>query len=105
MENGFNAKSFEMQCAIYRDYNQGIDGILEFSSWNSDPLPLRDFLSKVQAKGGDDYEEAIEIGLQHSLKEHQKEPISSIILIANATAKKKDAVKILREKYGGEDLW
>jgi hypothetical protein len=29
-------------------------------------------MSKIKAKGGDDYEEAIEIGLQHAYKEHLK---------------------------------
>jgi hypothetical protein len=56
-----------MQCAIYRDYDQGLNGILEYSSWYSDPVPLREFMSKIKAKGGEDYEEAVEIGLQHAL--------------------------------------
>ena len=25
---GFNPKSFELQCAVYRDYDQGVEGIL-----------------------------------------------------------------------------
>lgn len=70
--NNINPKSFEVQCAVYRDYDVGIEKILEYSTWSSDPVPLREFMSKIDAKGGGDYEEAIEIGLQHALKENSQ---------------------------------
>jgi hypothetical protein len=54
---------------------------------------LREFTSKVRAKGGGDYEEAIEIGFWHALREHNKNPITSIILIADAPAKSLQVIK------------
>ena len=62
-------------------------------------------MSKVIAKGGGDYEEAIEIGLQYSVQENSKEAISSIILIADAPAKTRNAIEKDRKKFGGEKIW
>merc|ERR1711975_176471 len=61
-DNGIPDDIFQMQFVIFRDYDCK-DGILESSSWESNPSKLSDFASTVRARGGGDYEEAIEIGL------------------------------------------
>jgi hypothetical protein len=53
-------------------------------------------MSKIKAFGGDDTEEAIEIGLQHAHNEHLKQPVSAVILIADAPAKKLSVIKSYR---------
>lgn len=44
-------------------------------------------MNSINAKGGRDYEEAIEIGLQQANNENIVQKISSIILIGDALAK------------------
>ena len=41
-------------------------------------------METITAKGGGDYEEAIEIGLWHANSEHEKNDISQVILIGDA---------------------
>jgi hypothetical protein len=62
-------------------------------------------MKQINAKGGGDYEEAIEIGFQHAYQEHLKYPLSAVILIADAPAKEFNAIVRDRKKYGGENTW
>ena len=96
--------SFQLQFAVYRDYDCK-DGILQFSPWETRPENLRKFMEKVSAKGGGDYEEAIEIGLWHANDEDAKLEISQVILIGDAPPKDKEAIARDRNTYGGETFW
>ncbi|EAR87661.2 helicase carboxy-terminal domain protein (macronuclear) [Tetrahymena thermophila SB210] len=96
---------FQIQFAVYRDYDQMNEGILQVSPWESKAENLKQFLEQITPKGGEDYEEAIEIGLQHANQENSKYPLSAIILIADAPAKSLSQIKNYRKKYGGEDYW
>jgi hypothetical protein len=100
VEKNIDSKCFDMQICVYRDYDCGLNDILQVSSWENRPEDLRNFLTKIVARGGDDIPEAIEIGLQHAYKEHEKSSLSQIILIADAPAKSLEEVKRDRSKLG-----
>ncbi|CAF0947135.1 unnamed protein product [Adineta steineri] len=100
------SSSFQMQMTVYRDYDGMKEGLLQSSSWESKPTNLRSFMTKIVATGGDDYEEAIEIGLWHAFQQsEQPEGISQVILIGDAPAKSEKAIEDDRRKYGGEVYW
>ncbi|CAF1609441.1 unnamed protein product [Didymodactylos carnosus] len=105
-EKGLPNDAFQMQFVVYRDYDCKEDGILQSSSWETKPGNLRSFMEKISAKGGGDYEEAIEIGLWHALQQNeQPDGISQIILIGDAPAKDKSAITRDRQDNGGEAYW
>ena len=64
-----------IQLVAYRNYDAGVNEIIQYSNWESNFLNLEHFLSTIQVKGGHG-NEAIEIALYHSLKEHEKNKIS-----------------------------
>ncbi|KAL4508491.1 hypothetical protein ABPG72_003795 [Tetrahymena utriculariae] len=103
--NSIPDDQFKLQFAVYRDYDQMQEGILQSSPWESKAENLRKFLDQISPQGGGDYEEAIEVGLQHANYENYIQPISQIILIADAPAKSQTVIKEYRKKYGGEDYW
>lgn len=94
------AYCFQMQFVVYRDYDCNEDGLLECSPWESKPENLHTFLAKVRAYGGDDYEEAIEVGLQYANEECNKNGLSQLILIGDAPAKDREAIKKSRSTKG-----
>jgi len=86
-DHGIPTDSFQMQFAVYRDYDCLIDGLLQYSPWETKPENLRKFMETITARGGGDYEEAIEIGLWHANTENEKNEISQVILIGDAPSK------------------
>ena len=86
-DHGIPTNSFQMQFAVYRDYDCLTDGLLQYSPWETKPENLRKFMETITARGGGDYEEAIEIGLWHSNNENEKNEISQVILIGDAPSK------------------
>ncbi|KAL4456870.1 hypothetical protein ABPG74_014508 [Tetrahymena malaccensis] len=97
--------SFKIQFVVYRDYDQMQEGILQSSPWESKAENIRKFLNEIQPIGGGDYEEAVEVGLQHANYENSVYPISQIILIADAPSKNQHQIKQYRQKFGGESYW
>ncbi|CAF4032068.1 unnamed protein product, partial [Rotaria sordida] len=98
--------TFQMQFVVYRDYDCGEKGILQSSSWETKPNNLRNFMTHIAAKGGGDYEEAIEIGLWYAVQQNnQPDGISQVILIGDAPAKDRRAIIRDRQVYGGEAYW
>jgi len=98
--------SFQIQMTVYRDYDCMKEGLLQSSSWESKPTNLRTFMSTIGATGGDDFPEAIEIGLWHAFQQsEQPEGLSQVILIGDAPAKSEKAIKHDRKSYGGEAYW
>ncbi|EAR88867.2 helicase carboxy-terminal domain protein (macronuclear) [Tetrahymena thermophila SB210] len=95
---------FQLQFAVYRDYDQK-EGVLQASPWESKANNLCQFLETVEPKGGQDYEEAVEIGLQHANQENQNQEIAAIIILADAPSKSMSSIQSYREKYGGESYW
>ena len=104
-ESGIQADSFQMQFAVYRDYDCSSDGLLQYSPWETKPDNLRKFMEKINARGGGDYEEAIEIGLWHVNVEEENLGVSQVILIGDAPAKRKDQIAAYRKRFGGESFW
>lgn len=103
---GADTNPIFIQIAGYRDYDQGISGVLEVSPWQSRPERLVQFLRDLQAKGGGDYPEAVEIGLWHAVQEMESSTgLTQVILIADAPAKSLDATRRDRQRHGGEESW
>jgi len=95
---------FEIQLAVYRNYNVTNDLILEHSPWESQPDDLRTFLRKIKVGGGIS-EEAIEIGLNHANNEYDNLPISQVILIGDAPSNSKAQTIERRQNNYGTHYW
>ena len=96
---------FELQFTCYRDYDCGLNKILQASSWEKKPDNLRAFMEKIDAEGGEDMEEAIEIAFWHVNQENLKSKVSQVILIADAPAKDRQTIIKYRKNYFGEKTW
>jgi hypothetical protein len=105
-EKEFPNDGYQMQFVVYRDYDCKEHGLLQSSSWETKPINLRNFMTKMKAKGGGDYEEAIEIGLWHAVQQsEQPEKLSQVILIGDAPAKDTPAINRDRQATGGNAYW
>ncbi|CAF3605157.1 unnamed protein product [Rotaria sp. Silwood1] len=103
-ENNIHSDSFQIQFVVYRNYNSEENKILQFSPWETKPDNLRDFMNIINVEGGW-ANEAIEIGLWHANKEHERENITQVILIGDAPPNTKNEIKFKREKHFGEKYW
>jgi len=106
-ENGIAVNSFEMQFAVYRNYNSYADKLLQFSTWESKPENLRAFMNGIGAEGGWG-NEAIEIGLWHANQESGNGDVSQVILIGDAPPNTDEDVKMKRSDFKdsqGESYW
>jgi uncharacterized protein YbbK (DUF523 family) len=63
------------------------------------------FLDAENAQGGGDYEEAIEVGLEHAAKQAEDLGLDQVILIADAPAKESASINEYRERYGQNEKW
>ncbi|CAF4640605.1 unnamed protein product [Rotaria socialis] len=102
-EKGFASNSFEIQFAVYRNYNSKEEKILQYSPWETKPDNLRAFMNTIEVEGGWG-NEAIEIGLWHANQENSREPITQVILIGDAPPNTQVEVKDRRKQYG-ERYW
>ena len=105
--NGIETNCFQIQFAVYRNYNCKENNLLQYSTWESSPENLWTFMNQIQPTGGWG-NEAIEIGLWHVNEELKNNEVSQVILIGDAPANK---VSEVREKRGtlehslGEAYW
>ena len=104
-DHAFPPDSFQVQFAVYRDYDCNADGLLQYSPWETKPDNLRKFMESIKPEGGGDYPEAIEIGLRHANNEFDNGCLSQVILIEDAPAKSKQQILNDRNKYNGEEYW
>lgn len=74
---------FELLWVAYRDYSDGAK-LLQKSKWSKDPNYLKDFISSISCGGGDDFPEAVEWALKEANEEHEKEPVTRVLLIGDA---------------------
>ncbi|CAF4322129.1 unnamed protein product [Rotaria sp. Silwood2] len=102
-DNNINSDSFQLQLVLYRNYNSRENKILQYSPWETKPDNLRTFMNTINVEGGWG-NEAIEIGFWHANKEHEKENITQIILIGDASPNTKDDIVQKRECFG-ENYW
>jgi hypothetical protein len=105
-ENGA-AASFQMQIAVYRNYNAPQEELLQASNWETETTPdqLRLFLDRDVTASYGMGNEAIEIGLWHVLEQHRVERVSQVVLIGDMPAN--SAVETLsnRRSQRGESYW
>merc|ERR1711988_168498 len=73
--------SLNLFWVAYRDYDCTV---LEKSGWLSDASLLQKFVDNIAIEGGEDDEEAVEQALALANEEHDKDPITRVILIADA---------------------
>jgi hypothetical protein len=103
-EKGLPSDAFQMQFAIYRNYNSAENKILQVSPWNSKASNLRAFMDTIGPEGGWG-NEAIEIGLWHAVKESEMpDLISQVILIGDAPANSQNEITQKRAHFG-ENYW
>lgn len=98
-DNNIDSNSFQIQFAIYRNYNSQENDILQNSPWESKPDNLRTFMNNIESDGGYG-NEAIEIGLWHANRENEREPITQVILIGDAPPNTKPEVESKRNIFG-----
>eukprot|EP01035_Chromulina_nebulosa_P022549 gene22549-29200_t len=101
---------FEIQFAVYRNYNAPMDKIIEWSEWTSNPSVLYSFIEKIKAKFGygDTGNEAVEMGLWHLNKEIDYDinrPIDRVILIGDQPPNTPVEVERRRQSPHGEAYW
>lgn len=84
-EKGVKA-GFEIQIAVYRNYNSEANKLFEYSPFSSNPADLLSFLSKVQVEGGWG-NEAIENLFHHILNEEND--VNQAIVIGDAAGNTK----------------
>ena len=103
-EQKIPSDAFQIQFAVYRNYNSRADKILQVSSWETKGSHLRRFMDTIRPEGGMG-NEAIEIGLQHAVHESELSgSISQVILIGDAPANSEAEVRTKRAAFG-EAYW
>jgi hypothetical protein len=87
-------RRYELQFATYRNNSSGKDGLLQRSSWTSDPGALASFMETVDMREGEE-REAIEIGLRHAnseVAERREGERYQVILIGDAPPNTREQV-------------
>ena len=104
-EKNYDENGFQIMFAVYRNYSSPYDKLLESSEWTSQSSKLQTFLNKVNVQGGQG-NEAIEVGLNLVLKEHNKtdKGIDQVILIGDAPSNS-DQETNRKRKGRGENYW
>ncbi|CAF1090872.1 unnamed protein product [Didymodactylos carnosus] len=93
---GLSGDAFQMQFAVYRNYNSKENKLLEVSPWNTKANNLRAFMNTISPEGGWS-NEATEIGLWHAIKESElQDSVSQVILIVDAPANTQEEVNVKR---------
>lgn len=72
--------AYKIRWVAYRDYSDG-DGLLEYSGWETEAQKILPFIGNIQCYGGDDWEEAIEKGLEFASQDNE---VNCILLIGDA---------------------
>ena len=98
--------NLQMQYAVFRNYSNDENTIIQYSSWESKAEGLRTFIDSISAHSGLNDGEAVEIGLTHVRLQHDIEPVHQVILIGDMSPNPKDSViKYRRDNMGGESYW
>eukprot|EP01059_Diplonema_ambulator_P035866 TRINITY_DN8638_c0_g2_i1.p2 TRINITY_DN8638_c0_g2~~TRINITY_DN8638_c0_g2_i1.p2 ORF type:complete len:323 (+),score=130.16 TRINITY_DN8638_c0_g2_i1:2-970(+) len=96
LDGAGNGSTFEVMVATYRNYDAGVDYVLETSGWCQQPHGAYDFLRRQQVRGGLG-PEAIEVGLQYAAKQ---EGLKQVILMGDAPANDPAKIPAYRRVYG-----
>lgn len=95
----------ELMFAVYRDYDQREEMLLQHSGWESKPENLKQFMGGIHAEGGDTWEEAVEIGLWFANECADKGGLDQVILIGDAPANTEALITEMRSRHHGETYW
>jgi len=99
---------FQIQFAVYRNYDSNENEIFQYSPWESKADGLVEFMKGIRVAGGWG-NEAIEIGLWHANQQAlTKKGLSQVILIGDAPPNTVDEVNYKRNsqrKYFVLDYW
>jgi hypothetical protein len=95
--------NFELQFAVYRNYNASENELLLYSPWETNPDNLKTFIDSISAQYGMQ-DEAIEIGFWHVNQELEKGAVTQVILIGDAPAQSQMDVVAKRGRRG-ESYW
>lgn len=98
-DHKMDSNTFQIQFVVYRNYNSPEDKLLQSSPWETKPHNLRAFMNAIDVSGGWG-NEAIEIGLWHANREHERELITQVILIGDASPNSLEEVKEKRNWFG-----
>jgi hypothetical protein len=103
-DSGKPKDAFELQFAVYRNYNVKAELLLQSSSFTSNPESLRVFMKDVRPAGGIS-NEAVEIGFWHA-NQMAAEGLNQIILIGDVPPNNPSDIPRHRASYcGGEAYW
>ena len=97
-------RGFELQIAVYRNYNCKAEELLQVSPWDAQPDQLHEFLNHVECEGGWG-NEAIEVALAHVNKELEQGGVHQVIIIGDAGPNTKKEVAYKRRERFGESYW
>ena len=97
-----NQNCFQLQFAVYRNYEDDETQLLQYSEWETRPDNLRKFMESFDACGGYGPGEAVEIGLWHA---NQEPDVSQVILIGDCEANTPEEVMEHRKNILGENYW
>uniref|UniRef100_A0A7S1NSQ9 Uncharacterized protein n=1 Tax=Eutreptiella gymnastica TaxID=73025 RepID=A0A7S1NSQ9_9EUGL len=103
LEKERKGTTFEMQFAVYRNYNSCAEEILQHSAWETRPGGLYDFMSIIGPDRGW-FNEAVEIGLWHVNREIANGGVDQVVLIADMPPNSLTEVQYKREEKG-ESYW
>ena len=95
--------AFELQLAVYRNYNVPEHRLLQHSAWEGTPENLHAFISGVAATGGWG-NEAVEVALWHANEEHARQGLHQVILIGDMPPNTPSEVPAKRASLG-EAYW
>lgn len=103
-EHKMSPDCFQVQFAVYRNYNCQQNKLLEFSRWETDPLKLKEFMAHIENEGGLG-NEAIEIGFAHVNQECEQGEVKQVLLIGDAPAQSAQETLSKRSSTLGESYW
>jgi len=104
------SSSFEVQFAVYRNYNAPPDKILQYSGWENNPENLFQFMDTISASYGLG-NEAIEVGLWHANNEFEKmsstkdDKFYQVVLIGDMPPNTKEGILRGRTRYGWDNTY
>ena len=99
-----NCDCFQVQFAVFINYSNNSEEILQYSLWEHKANNLKSFMNKITVLGGLE-SEAVEIGLWHANNESKSaDGVSQIILIGDAPSNSKEDVLKHREDHT-EKYW
>ncbi|KAL4496497.1 hypothetical protein ABPG72_014727 [Tetrahymena utriculariae] len=103
-EKGYDPQCFLVMISFFRSYSSKWDGIFQTTAWENNADKLRSFLQTVEATGGTDPGEAVEVGLWWANKQNDESPINQVIVLGDQPANLENEAQYHRDKFG-QSYW